>query len=130
MEKWSFTILVDGECPLCRREANMLRWLDDGRGRLRIEDISSPEFDPSKYGRSMEELMGQIHGVMPNGAVIKGMAVFRRAYEAVDLGWLLAPTNWPILNRISDACYSWFARNRLRLTGRAGECHSTRCRVK
>ena len=71
--------------------------------------------------------MGQIHGVLPSGTVIKGMAVFRRAYDAVGLGWLLAPTNWPILRRLSDACYAWFARNRRWLTRRAQGCDSSLC---
>lgn len=50
------------------------------------------------------------------GTVLRGMAVFRRAYDAVGLGWLLSPKNWPILKRVSDVCYAWFARNRRWLT--------------
>jgi predicted DCC family thiol-disulfide oxidoreductase YuxK len=65
----------------------------------------------------------------PDGSLVRGMEVFRRAYDAVGLGWLLAPTRWPILRSIFDAGYSWFARNRLRLTGRTGTCDSGRCRI-
>jgi len=126
---WQFKILIDGECPLCKREANFLRWLDGGRGRLVIEDISAPDFDASKYGKRLDELMGQIHGVTRWGTVITGMGVFRQAYDAVGLGWLLAPTNWPILRQISDRVYVWFARNRLRLTGRRETCDSGRCHL-
>ncbi len=124
-----FKILIDGECPLCKQEGDFLRWLDGGRRRLAIEDITTPDFDPGKYGKTMDELMGQIHGVTHHGTVVSGMTVFRRAYEAVGWGWLLAPTNWPILRWASDACYAWFARNRLRLTGRKGTCDSGRCRT-
>jgi predicted DCC family thiol-disulfide oxidoreductase YuxK len=60
--------------------------------------------------------------VLPDGTVIEGMEVFRRAYAAVGLGWVLAPSRWPILGRGFDAAYRWFARNRLRLTGREPEC--------
>jgi len=77
----------------------------------------------------MDDLIGQIHGVMPNGTIVRGVEVFRIAYETVGLGWLLAPTKWPILRQLSDACYAWFARNRLLLTGRASKCSSARCRV-
>jgi len=72
--------------------------------------------------------MERIHGVMPDGALITGVEVFRRAYAAVGAGWMLAPTRWPILRTLSDAAYAWFARHRLRLTGRGGECESGRCR--
>jgi len=73
--------------------------------------------------------LGQIHGLLPDGTLVKGLEVFRQAYDAVGLGWLLAPTRWPILRWVSDAGYAWFARNRLRLTGRSGACDSGRCRV-
>ncbi len=92
-----------------------------------LEDITAADFEPGRYGVSMQELMGQIHGVMPDGTLVKGVEVFRRAYDAVGLGWLLAFTGWPGLKRLSDAAYAWFARNRLRLTGRAGACETGRC---
>jgi predicted DCC family thiol-disulfide oxidoreductase YuxK len=103
--------------------------LDRGRNRLVTEDITAAGFEPNQYGVTMQELMGQIHGVHPDGSLVKGMEVIRRAYDAVGLGWLLAPTNWPILKSISDIAYAWFARNRLRLTGRTGACDSGRCRL-
>ena len=115
-------LLYDGACPLCSREVAALRRLDRGRGRVRFADIAGPGFEPARYGRSRAELAARIHGALPDGGVLAGMEVFRRAYAAVGLGWLLAPTRWPILRPLSDAAYRWFARNRLRLTGRAAEC--------
>jgi predicted DCC family thiol-disulfide oxidoreductase YuxK len=112
------SVLYDGECPLCAREIAMLRRLDRGRGRIGFEDIAAPGFDPARYARTHDELMARIHGVLPGGAVIEGVEVFRRAYAAVGLGWLVAPTRWPLLRPLADAAYRWFARNRLRLTGR------------
>ncbi len=126
---WEIKLLYDGECPVCKREVAFLRWLDGGRDRLLFEDITSPDFDPARYRLTVDQVMGQIHGVLPNGRVIRGMAVFRRAYDAVGMGWLLAPTNWPILRRFFDAGYQWFARNRLRLTGRGGKCDTGRCQT-
>jgi len=122
------TILYDGECPLCAREVAMLRRMDRGRGRVGFEDIAAPDFDAARYGRTHAELMARIHGVGADGAVIEGVEVFRRAYTAVGLGWLVAPTRWPILRSLTDAAYRWFARNRLRLTGR-NACESERCAV-
>ncbi|MFG0314645.1 MAG: thiol-disulfide oxidoreductase DCC family protein, partial [Phycisphaerales bacterium] len=122
----AFTVLIDGACPLCAREAALLRRLDRGREAIRFVDISDPAFDASVYGRTQSEVMGSIHGVTSSGEIVEGMEVFRRAYAGVGLGWLLAPTRWPIFRGISDRLYAWFARHRLQLTGR---CHSGTCQV-
>lgn len=122
------TVLHDGECPLCAREVAMLRRLDRGRGRIAFDDIAAPSFDASRLGRSHAELMARIHGLLPDGRIVEGVEVFRRAYAAVGLGWLLAPTRWPLVRPIVDAAYRWFARNRLRLTGRQERCDTDRCR--
>lgn len=124
-----FRILIDGLCPLCKHEGNMLRKLDKGKGNLLLEDIAAPEFDAGKYGTTFDAVMGSIHGVLPNGQLVHGMEVFRRAYAAVGLGWLLAWSNWPILRPIADAGYKVFAKYRLRLTGRKDACEGDRCRV-
>ena len=108
----------------------MLRRLDKGRGRLRTIDIASPTFDPSPLGRTHHQVMGTIHAVLPSGELITGMDVFRRAYSAVGLGWLLAPTAWPVLRPIADAAYRLFARHRLRLTGRGRTCDSGICSTR
>lgn len=92
-------------------------------------DIAAAGFDPSRYGATMGEVMGTIHGVTPEGRVITGMEVFRRAYAAVGWGWLLAPTGWPVLRPVFDAAYRFFARHRLGLTGRCEGCVDGRCKV-
>ena len=95
-------------------------------------DFDEKNIDQSDHQirRTMDELMGAIHGVMPDGTNVTGMEVFRRAYAAVGLGWLLAPTGWPGLRPLFDRFYRWFARNRLRLPGRrAGACDGDRCRA-
>jgi len=124
-ESWQVKVLFDGGCPLCRREMEALARRDRA-GRLALEDIAAPEFDPARYGLTQQAAMDRIHGVLPDGTVIEGMEVFRRAYAAVGLGWLLAPTAWPLLGGLFDRAYRWFARNRLRLTGRAGGGHACR----
>ena len=130
MSNWKFKLLYDGECPLCLQEVRMLRrW--DRQGGLAFEDITSPEVDPAKYGATREELMGVIHGVFPDGRVVRRMEVFRQAYAAVGRGWLSAPTGWPILKPIFDWGYEIFARNRMpigRLLGR--NCESGTCAVR
>ncbi len=119
-----FTILIDNACPLCRREGKMLMRLDRGRGRLALLDISAPDFNPARFGRSMDQVMAEIHGVRADGSIVTGMEVFRLAWKALGHGWLMAPTAWPVLRPLFDLAYAWFARNRLKLTGR---CTSDTC---
>jgi predicted DCC family thiol-disulfide oxidoreductase YuxK len=127
VEAWRFKVLYDGECPFCKVEA---RWLGHlGRsGRLAVEDIAAPDFDPTSYGDTLYEMMGTLHGVFPDGRQTRGMETFRQAYRAVGLGWLLAPTGWPVLRNLADFLYAGFARHRVRmgrLFGRA--CEGDRC---
>jgi predicted DCC family thiol-disulfide oxidoreductase YuxK len=124
-----FTILIDGDCPLCRHEGNLLRKLDKGRGRLALVDITDPAFDAGRYGTTFDDVMGTIHGVRPDGSLATGVEVFRRAYDAVGWGWLWAPTGWPVIKPIVDRVYAFFAKHRLRLTGRPPVCETDRCRV-
>jgi predicted DCC family thiol-disulfide oxidoreductase YuxK len=105
MNTWRINVLFHGACPLCRREAAIWQRLDRGRGRIALVDISSADFQARDYGISRAEAMAEIHGILPSGAVVHGMEVFRRAYAAVGLGWLLAPTAWPLLHPAFDRAY-------------------------
>ena len=87
-----------------------------------LQDTRSRGFDPSRYGLTREQILEQIHGVLPCGEVVHGMEVFRKAYAAVGWGWLVAPTAWPVIRLLCDRAYRWFARNRLRITGRSAKC--------
>jgi predicted DCC family thiol-disulfide oxidoreductase YuxK len=126
---WQIRVLYDGECPLCSREIRFLERRDRGRGRIQFEDIARPDFDPAIFGLDARQVMARIHGALPDGSVIEGVEVFRRAYAAVGLGWLVAPARWPGLRRLADLAYRIFARNRLRWTGRESACEEGRCEV-
>jgi len=111
MPSWRFKLLYDGECPFCRRAVEWLKRRDRA-GRLAMEDISALGFDPWKYGLSREEVTRVLHGVKPDGTVLRGMDAVREAYRAVGLGWLAAPTRLPLLRTASDWLYRVFARCR------------------
>jgi len=53
--------------------------------------------------------------------LIEGVEVFRRLYTAVGLGVLAAPTRLPGMAQLLDLGYRWFAKERLRLTGRCAD---------
>ena len=109
-----FTLLYDGLCPFCRKAvARLFNW--DKHGRLRFQDINDAYFDPAHYGKTPAELMADVHGVYPDGRVVKGMDVFRAAHTAVGLGWLVAPTGWPLLKPLFDLLGKGITKYRLRL---------------
>ena len=124
-----FTLLYDGACPICQKEVAWLQWKNQ-TGKLGFQDINAVGFDPSRYGKTLPELMAEIHGVYPDGHIIKGMPVFRASYRAVGLGWLLAPTAWPLLRPLFDALYLLFARHRITLGGflRGKTCKDNACK--
>jgi len=78
MSAWQFKLLYDGECPMCRREANWLRRRSRD-GRLVFEDISAPDFDASRYGLTQTQVLGVMHGVFPDGRVVTKVEAFRQA---------------------------------------------------
>lgn len=126
----TFTIYFDGDCPFCVREiAWLMRRSDRTGGRLQAIDIAEAGFDPAAHGSDHASFMARIHGRCGDGPLIDGMQVFREAYRAVGLGWLVAPTGWPVLRPIFDLGYRWFARNRVRLGGLFGRsCDAGSCR--
>lgn len=122
---WNVKLLFDGDCPLCMREVALMSRFNR-RGRLALEDIAAPGFDAGRYGLTQAEVMGHIHAVLPDGRVVTGMEAFRRSYSALGLGWVLGATALPGVRQLADLGYAWFAKNRLRLTGRDG-CETGTC---
>ncbi len=113
-------VFYDGDCPLCDREIRFLRW-GDRKQRILFTNIASAEFSAKEYGISLDTLMAQLHGRLPNGQWIQGVEVFRRLYSAVGFGWLMLPTRLPLIRSMLDGLYSLFARNRLKWTGRCND---------
>lgn len=117
---WEIKLLYDGECPLCLREVNFLQKRDGGRGKVAFVDIASDDYNPEENGGvDFETAMGRIHGILPDGTVVKNVEVFRRVYEALGMGWVYAITKLPILGALADFIYGIWADWRLPLTGRS-----------
>ena len=112
------TFLYDGGCPLCRRETNFLKGRDKS-GNIKFVDISSKNYDPTNYQNiSFEEAMSNLHGILHNGNLIKGLDVLAYAYQLVGIGWVYFPIKIPIISNLLKILYSFWAKYRLKITGR------------
>jgi predicted DCC family thiol-disulfide oxidoreductase YuxK len=111
--------LYDGHCAICRFDVANFRRRNKHR-HLRFIDVTAPDFDASVYGRTKEELLARMIGRRADGVIVEGPEVFRLAFAAVGLGWLVAPTRLPGLAWLTECAYTLFARHRISLSRRFG----------
>jgi len=116
---WQIKLLYDGACPLCLREVNFLKKRDGDRGLVLFVDIAEVDYDPAAHcGIDFETAMGRIHAIQPDGTILQNVAVFRRVYEILGMGWIYAATRLPVIGTAVDWLYGLWADQRLALTGR------------
>ena len=127
MRSYPLTVFFDGACPICDREIALMRKLDR-RWRLVFCDFSRPDYDSTSINISPADLGRIIHARWDNGSVITGVDVFRAMWEAVGLGFLARLSRLSLVEPLVLDAYAWFARNRLRLTGRSPACTGEGCR--
>ena len=97
---------------------------------MAFQDIQDKSFDPHVYGKTFDDFMAEIHGLYPDGRLVKGVEVFYSAYRSVGLDWLAAPMRWRLLRPLFDRPYAGFGRHLLRLGAWLGKkpCREDRCR--
>ena len=82
-------------------------------------DVNDKDYAPEQWsGISYRQAMARIHAIRADGLVLTDVAVFREAYRLVGLGWVYAPTTWPLLGALVDSIYRLWAQFRLQITGR------------
>lgn len=128
----NYQLFYDGACPLCQKEVRWLKTRVAGRKiRFDFVDISQPDFDPAKEGKTLEAFMGLLHLKGPQGQWWTAMEATRMIYKAIGLGWVMAPTGWPLLRPVFDKAYLLFARYRPRLQSERNDIQCTdRCRPR
>lgn len=104
-------VLYDRACPVCRIEMERLKGRDK-QERLVLLDINSPAFNEQSWGVSHAEASAALHVFTADNEWLVGMAAIHHVYRQVGLGWLMAPTRWPIVAPIADRFYQYFAKNR------------------
>jgi len=117
--KNKFTFLYDGGCPLCLRETNFLKKRDISN-LIAFVDINSKDYDQILFRDiSYREAMSNLHGIMENGEIVRGLDVLAYAYELIGLGWVYYPLKIKFLSPLLRLVYRYWAKYRLQITGRA-----------
>ncbi len=116
--KKELTFLFDGGCPLCLRETNFLKTKDTSN-QITFIDINSKDYDQRLFkGISYSEAMLNLHGILQNGKIIKGLDVLAYSYELIGLGWVYYPLKIKFLSPLLRLVYRYWAKYRLKITGR------------
>ena len=117
--KNKLTFLFDGGCPLCLRETNFLK-KRDVLNQISFVDINSKNYDKNLFsGISYSEAMSNLHGIMENGEIIRGLDVLAYSYELIGLGWVYYPLKIKLLSPLLRLVYRYWAKYRLQITGRS-----------
>ena len=114
---YKLTFLYDGDCPLCLRETNFLK-KKDTKKVINFVDISTNYIPEDFKNISYKQAMTNLHGILNSGEIIFGVEVLAYSYELVGLGWIYLPTKLPILSYLIKFLYKYWAKYRLKLTGR------------
>ena len=111
--------LFDGGCPLCLRETNFLK-KKDILNKINFVDINNDEYDPILFKDiSYSEAMSNLHGILDNGDIIKGLDVLAYSYELIGLGWIYYPLKIQFFSQFLKLFYRYWAKYRLQITGRS-----------
>jgi predicted DCC family thiol-disulfide oxidoreductase YuxK len=111
--------LFDGGCPLCLRETNFLKSKDE-LNKINFVDINNINYNPSLFKDiSYEEAMSNLHGILENGNIIKGLDVLAYSYELIGLGWVYYPLKIEFFAPFLRLFYKYWAKYRLKITGRS-----------
>ena len=126
-------IFYDGSCAVCSAEMQVYRRRNP-QNRLRFTDISTADFEPEHYGKSLNEFMAMMHVREANGKFATGVEAFMLIWQAFPDGSLYrlcsALIGLPGINLLSRCGYSLFARYRYLLPKKAGDCESGTCHIK
>ena len=114
-----FTFLFDGGCPLCLRETSFLK-KKDLSNKINFIDINNDNYNSLLYQNiSYAEAMSNLHGILENGEIIKGLDVLAYSYELIGLGWVYYPLKIKFLAPLLRFFYQFWAKYRLKITGRS-----------
>ena len=101
------------------RETNFLKKRDT-LNQIAFIDINSKDYDQKLFNDiSYSEAMSNLHGILENGQIIRGLDVLAYSYELIGLGWVYYPLKIKLLSPLLRLVYRYWAKYRLQITGRS-----------
>lgn len=105
-------LYFDGLCPMCTKEINLLKRLNNGG--LSFVDIHECNLEllvPSKV-----DMLKVLHLMTTDGNWLKGAPATVKAWSHTHWGWIFKPLLWPFFNLLVNYVYKiWAARRYSRL---------------
>lgn len=113
-------VFYDGSCPLCSREINHYRRLDQAN-RIQWLDIAEGPGTTTPFGLPWEQAMQRMHLLEVNGRFVSGAYAFAAMWRQLPYYRFLAMlVSFPGLLNLLDRVYNVFARLRWR-----SQCNDT-----
>jgi predicted DCC family thiol-disulfide oxidoreductase YuxK len=124
-----YTLLFDGNCRICSRQAALVARLDRA-GRIEPLDTNTPAARSRFPQVTPEAARRELHLVAPEGALFRGPEAVRQTLLRLPrlrpLGLLMG---LPGAMAVARPIYRLVARNRYRLGRRADACDDGTCRL-
>ncbi|HLD20348.1 MAG TPA: DUF393 domain-containing protein [Patescibacteria group bacterium] len=131
--KYPLTVLSDGKCAICVLQINYYLKKDKHR-RLRVADVSKPDFDVQTFGITQQEAQQYMHVMDASGAVYKGVDALLAIWRAVGYTAVARVFSFSILKQLLVFGYHIFAKIRYKIpffkTAGAIHCDSETCQWK
>lgn len=89
-------VLYDGDCSVCAAAVEGYARRAGGE-KLILIDINAADFDPDRYGLSLDELLYQLHAIDREENIYRGVAALRAIWQAFPPG-----TWYGLLGRLLD----------------------------
>jgi predicted DCC family thiol-disulfide oxidoreductase YuxK len=122
-----YTMLYDGNCRICRRQAELVAAYDD-YNRIELLDANSAHARERFPHISFEDALSQLHVVGPDGTVYRGAEAVRELLlQLPTLRGLGEILRLPGVLSLAQPLYELVARNRY-LFGGTATCDDNACR--
>ena len=106
----SITVFFDGDCPVCSREVQILRRIDQD-STIRWVDIGELSGDELPSGKTREQLLGEMHVFRAGSGWSSGIDGFRAIWLQLPflrrMAWIFRV---PVLRQALQVLYGYFLR--------------------
>ncbi len=116
--KNSDTLFYDGNCPLCMREVRLLtRIADPGLALVDLHRVPDAPGEPTRL-----EKLSTLHLKTADGEWLVGVDATVTAWSHTRWGPLFSVLRWPLVGRLADLVYRYWARKRYQRLYGCGDC--------